>query len=111
MNTVVNINKHNVKRWSKLIDELFEAGVAYERIEAESGMLKHIVDEIAAGRRPRKHEQEQLRFIACKWVPIKRLLSIGFDLKEIDDMCLLTSCTENGVERVRDPVHVFSTMH
>ena len=110
MNTVVSINQHKVKRWSRLIDEIFDAGAGYDRIEGESGMPKHIVDELANGRHPRQHEQEQLKFIACKWVPVARLLSVGFDFKEIDDMCLLTSCTESKVERVRDPVRVFSTM-
>jgi len=110
MNTVVDLNHHKVKRWSRLIDEILDAGAGYERIEGESGMLKHIVDELADGRRPRQHEQEQLKFVACKWVPIDRLLSVGFDFKEIDDMCLLTSCTESKVERVQNPVRVFSSM-
>ncbi|MFT6303572.1 MAG: hypothetical protein ACI9XK_003389 [Granulosicoccus sp.] len=110
MNAVVNFNQRTVKRWSRLIDEILDAGASHERIESESGMLKHTVDEIANGRQPRKHEQEQLNFIACKWVPIERLLTVGFDFVEIDDMCLLTSCTETEAVRVRDPVRVFSTM-
>ena len=110
MNAEVNLNHHKVKRWSRLIDEILDAGAGYDRIEGESGMLKHVVDELADGRRPLKHEQEQLKFIACKWVPIARLLTVGFDFEEIDDMCLTTSCTKTKVERVRDPVRVFSTM-
>lgn len=108
MTPVVSLNQPKVKRWSQLIDEILDAGAGYERIEGESGMLRHIVDELSDGRRPSKHEQEQLKFIACKWVPIERLLTVGFDFEEIDDMCLLTNCTESKVEKARDPVRVFS---
>ena len=108
MNASAHIKPVEAIRWSKLIDEIFEAGAGYDRIIAESGMRKHSVDRIADGKRPTKHEQDQLKFLASKYVAIGKLLAVGFDHHDIDDMCLIRQCTANRVERIKDPILVWS---
>ena len=95
-------------RWSRLIDELLDAGAGYDRMTSKTGMPRCVLDELSDGRIPTNHEKEQLRFIASHYVSIERLLYCGFTYSDIDDMCLLTDCSATKIGIIAEPVRVFT---
>ena len=102
------IQPRTIIRWSRLIDELLDAGAGYDRMTSKTGMPRYVLDELSDGRQPTNHEKEQLKFIASHYVPIERLLYCGFTNSDIDDMCLLTDCSATKIGIVAEPVRVFT---
>lgn len=95
-------------RWDYLIDEIFGAGYGYDRILAECGMERYIIDEIIDRRAPKKHERLQLFFIAGKAVSIGRLESLGFTGSDMEKMCSIVHITAKKVRYCEDLQKAFS---